>query len=242
MASKVKNLMLVGAFGLVGLALSCGEVQIEETIDPDVQLAEDIAIIEEYLASQGIVDYDTLETEVRVLIQDMGDGDPIEYQDIVWYDYIGRFIDGEIFDTSIGELALEQDQEMAIDTIFLKSQVNPEMDSLDSEGEPIIEDVTFQDGYAPVYSFTRTYEPFRTTHTPGGWFISQSKDPDVCNPSNTGFIPGFVDAAHYTLDNVNLNGNVRGFLPSQEAYRNCGPGGLESNIVLTFELIPVRKK
>ncbi len=232
MASKVKNLMLVGAFGLVGLALSCGEVQIQETIDPEVQLAEDIAIIEEYLASKDIVDYDTLESEVRVVIMELGDGEPIAYQDIVWYDYIGRFTNDQIFDTSIGSLALEQDQSKVIDTVFLKSQANPELDSLDDDGEKIIEDINYEDGYFPIYSEIRDYEPFFTTHTPGGWFIQQENA-----------LTGFKDGVHAVLEEVNLNGRGIALLPSVEAYGVAGSFPvIDPNTVILFELIPVRKK
>lgn len=96
------------------LFVGCGEGNVVTAIDPNVQLAEDIAIINEYLQDLGYDpnEVDTTETGVRYIILDEGmtefDSLDIDESDIVDFDYIGRLTNDALFDTSIPAIA-EQD-------------------------------------------------------------------------------------------------------------------------------------
>ena len=108
----MKVLKLIGGFGLLGFIgnlMACGTTDLIEAFDAEAQLADDIEIINEYLADHGHTDFDTLESEVRVVILDEGDGESIEYNDIIQYDYIGTFTNDSLFDTSIARLSYDQD-------------------------------------------------------------------------------------------------------------------------------------
>ncbi len=92
---------------------SCGEGNVVTAIDPSVQRAEDVAIIEAYLSEKGYSEsqIDTTESGVRYVILDVGNTDTtqIDESDIVDFNYIGRLTDDALFDTSIEAVALEDD-------------------------------------------------------------------------------------------------------------------------------------
>ncbi len=93
---------------LLLLSMACGE-ELVERIDPDVQLQEDIAIIENYLEDNGYTDYDTLSSETRLVVLTLGSGDMIDYGDIVTMDYAGLFTNDSVFDTSVDSLTIIRD-------------------------------------------------------------------------------------------------------------------------------------
>lgn len=219
------------AIGITAVLVACGEVKFAKEFDPDAQLAEDIAEIEAFIFKEGYTDYDTLESEVRVIVLEEGTGAAIEYDDIIFYDYIGRYIDSVMFDTSIGELALAQDQEYAVDTTYLKSKVNIDRDSLDADGNRVVETVEYEEGYYHIYSTVREYQELITVHTPGGWYIQQGS-----------LVGGFKDAVNYSLEKLKLGGRVLAFLPSVEAYGTTGAFPIGANTPISFEIIAVRKK
>ena len=126
----------------------------------------------------------------------------------------------------------------AIDTVFLKSELNELLDSLDDEGNRIIESVNYSGDYISIWSEFRQYNEFVTTHTPDGWFIQQDN-----------FVGGFRDAVHYAMDNAPVGSRVLGLMPSREGY---GPSGLrdprsfdyiiQPNTPLMFEIVLNRVK
>jgi len=217
----LKLMMLVALGGWMIFFVACQQAELVDPVDPEIQLEEDIAIIEDYLADEGYEDYDTLDTEVRVVILEEGDGEPIEYNDIVSYNFAGKFTDGNLFDTSIAQLAYDQDTANA--TVYY-----PETIELDENGLAQYDSIDYDTDYLPIYSSSRNYEPFITTHTPGGWFISQG-----------GSIPGFADGTHHVLDRVNIGGRGLILLPSREAYGRSGSGSIAPNTVILFEITPV---
>lgn len=228
----MKSLKEIGQIlALAGLPIfvSCGDVVFAEDVEPSTQLADDIAVIEDYLDKEGYTDYDTLDSEVRVVILEEGTGDVINYNDLIWYDYIGSFIDSLIFDTSISSIALEQDMKYALDSTFLKSLINPELDSLDDQGERILLEVSFQQGYFHIYN--ENPPSFYTTHTPGGWFIKQSQ-----------LISGFKDGIHHVFENVNISGRGLVLIPSDQAYGRGGTIRISPNTPIMFEIRTIRKK
>lgn len=127
---------------IIGLSLfiSCGEGEIVELVDPTIQRAIDIEIIEDFLIENGYdpATVDTTENGVRWVIIDEGqtehDSLSIDESDIVDFDYIGRLADGTLFDTSILSIA-EQDT-----VIFSENrQYVPILMNYSSTGWPIQE-------------------------------------------------------------------------------------------------------
>ena len=112
--SKMKDLVVVVSFLLVGILISCGETNIIQPIDPNVQRAEDIEIINTYLEGLGYDpnEVDTTESGVRYIILDEGqvgnDELMIDESDIVTFNYIGKLTTEILFDTSIESLAKEE--------------------------------------------------------------------------------------------------------------------------------------
>ena len=180
---------LVVLFNLANV-VSCSTSRLVDPHDPVEQLEIDIDLIEEYLAENGYTDYDTLDSEVRVVILEEGTGDAIEFSDIIQYEYIGKFTNNVIFDTSIEQLAYDQDVANIIDTTYQKDDNG---DFILEDGEKVIETINYEDDYFPIYTPSRDYGPLITTHSQGGWFILQ-----------TNSIFGFRVGVHEVLDNTML--------------------------------------
>ena len=97
--------------GSMTMLMSCNEDDLIVSVDPDVQKTIDVKIINEYITEQGY-DFnpgDTTSSGVRFVILEVGNGDPIEYGDIVDNYYAGRFTDRELFDTNIDTVAINND-------------------------------------------------------------------------------------------------------------------------------------
>ncbi|MEP5613636.1 MAG: FKBP-type peptidyl-prolyl cis-trans isomerase [Cyclobacteriaceae bacterium] len=119
----MKNLLLL----ILGISLvfliSCGEGKIIVSVDPAIQRAADVAIINEYLTSKGYdpSTVDTTESGVRYVILDEGqtafDSLSIDESDIVDFNYIGRLTDDKLFDTTIESITQEDT------TIFTEGRV-----------------------------------------------------------------------------------------------------------------------
>lgn len=234
MNSMLKKLKLVvGVSCLMALMIfvACGP-KFTDPIDPEEQLAIDIELIEEYLQSKNITEYDTLEGGERVYILSEGSGASLEYNDIVSYNYVGRMLNDTIFDTSIAQLAYDQDVISATSEIILAE---------DEMGE-ILYDVnglarfaklpSFRPGYSPIYTGS-LYQPYVATHSQGGWAIQQ-----------LALINGFKNGLKYAFENLKIGGNSIVIMPSYLGYGNTtNPAYADfRNKVLIFEMRPVYKR
>lgn len=230
MMRNLKNVFFGAlALGVAGL-MACGDVVLEKTKDLELQLQDDIKLIEDYLAQEGYTDYDTLETDTRVVILDEGDGEPIEYNDIIWYHYIGTLVDSLSFDTSYDTLAFNQDMSFLIDSVHVRDEDN-NYPFLDVNGIQRFQSATYEGEYIGIYDYRRDYVPLRTTHTPGGWFLQQS-----------GLVNGFKQGVHHIFERVKLGGKGLILMPSNQGYGSGGNAVIPSYSVLVFEIHPVRKK
>jgi hypothetical protein len=223
-----------GIFGLFSLMIlmACGP-QFEEIFDADEQLAIDIELIEDYIAAKGYTDYDTLDNDLRALVLDVGAGEPIEPLDIISFHYVGIFLNDTIFDTSIKQLAYDQDLANIIDTTYQKNDDGSI--KLDDEGNKLVSSINYTPGYFPIYFSTRNYTTTKTTHTTSGWATQQAL---------AGTVAGYPPAVNYALFNCNIGGRALVFLPSGQAYGdNRNPSFKRfRNRVLMFEIRPVFKR
>jgi len=121
MILKLQLIKWIFAIGTILLCVNCQKEKIAVVIDLVDQRAKDIEIIEQYIDSLNLGEYDTTASGARYIIQEVGDLDSINYNDIVAIDYIGYSISGNVFDTSIAEVADTAFTEISVG--ILKPQV-----------------------------------------------------------------------------------------------------------------------
>lgn len=99
-------LVLISCISIVG----CGEVNIIEQPTQDEVLAEDLEQIEEYRQAEGLTFIeDSAAFPVQYLILEVGSGEEVEYEDIVFCDYNLKLLTGEVFHTSMQDVAEAND-------------------------------------------------------------------------------------------------------------------------------------
>ena len=233
---KLKLVVVVSSLSALMLIVACSQ-QFQEPFDAEEQLEIDIDLIEgfisDYRKENGLIDYDTLDREVRALVLEEGNGEAIEPNDIISYHYIGKFLSltDTLFDTSIRQLAYDQDLRNIIDTTF---QTNSDGSiKLDSEGNKMVSKINYKEGYVPIFSVNRTYTSAKTTHTSTGWRTEQVL---------SGTVEGYPLAVNFALFNCRLGGRALAILPSQAAYGRLGSGLIPPNTVIMFEIRPVQKR
>ena len=107
---SVLNWKITTLVFIVGTLLqACGDDGIIELPTSDDYFQEDVEKITEYIAEKGYSNVDTTESGVRYVIFETGDGEPIEFNDIVSMDYVGMYLDDTVFDTSIESVAIVKD-------------------------------------------------------------------------------------------------------------------------------------
>ncbi|MEP1097720.1 MAG: FKBP-type peptidyl-prolyl cis-trans isomerase [Cyclobacteriaceae bacterium] len=126
----MKNLFLLSFAIVLTFLISCGEGSVVIAVDPAIQRAADVAIIEEYLTSKGYdpSTVDTTESGVRYVILDEGqtafDSLSIDESDIVDFDYIGRLTDDKLFDTTIESVTQEDTAIFTDNRVFIPILIN----------------------------------------------------------------------------------------------------------------------
>jgi len=208
----MKNLLLALALFSIIMVMSCGDGNVLERTDPEIQAAEDSATIVNYLADLGYEggEVGVLSTGVRYVILDSGNMESIGEGDIVTFDYIGKLTNDTIFDTTIKEVADSIRMKVTEDTVG----------KADNE-------VTTQINILNAFPESRTYAPLRYTYAASGWTI------------NGQFIDGFADGASATFRQLKVGGRSLIVIPSAEAYGTQGSGFLIGrNTVIAFELRP----
>ena len=96
----MRNVGIIVLLAVIVSMLSCGGN--EYLFDWQEQHAEDLEIIDQYLADNNIV-ANTSRTGLRYVIHDSGAGASPVYGQIVVVHYEGRFIDGTVFDSTYGK-------------------------------------------------------------------------------------------------------------------------------------------
>lgn len=98
----IKKIIFV--IGIWFLYTGCSN-DIVRRLTPDQQRAIDLEIIEQYFLENNLGTPDTTESGARWVILETGFKDTIEYNKIVGVDYIGYATNGNVFETSIREVA-----------------------------------------------------------------------------------------------------------------------------------------
>ncbi len=147
--------MKKGLFIIVAiyLLMACGDGNVVITPDPDIQLAEDSIIINDYLIARGITDFETTELGVRYKILERGIGDTIDESDILSFGYIGMLTNDTIFDTSIKAVG------DSIRAHFLEDSVG-------------LADKSVHELFLGAFAEGRTYAPITITYSASGWTIN----------------------------------------------------------------------
>lgn len=217
-------------FGCMGGLIACNP-SIVDPFDAGAHQEEEIALIENYLAENGYTQYDTLQTGTRIFILEKGTGDIIKYNDNIQFDFIGKLLNDTIFDTSIAQLAYDQDALNITDSIHVKDDQGKPV--LDKNGLLALDSLKYREGYTPVYSIVNAYEPLITTHSSDGWFLLSHQP---LHRRATGLPLGI----HQVLEQINIGGRGLIFLPSALGYGPQGSLGIAPNTVIIFEIRPIR--
>ncbi len=98
------TILLCGSIFLI----ACNE-DVLATVDPGVQLALDLKIIEEYLQTNSYTQVDTTTLGVRYVILEEGNGADIVTNDIVSFHIIGRLTDDVVWATTLASVAKDND-------------------------------------------------------------------------------------------------------------------------------------
>ncbi len=100
----------VVGFLLVLLMVDCGEINIVQNQTANEQLEIDLGIIEEYRKDEGLTFVeDSVTYPIQYTILEQGTGKEISLGDIVFCDYVVRLSSGEVVNTSIESVAIEND-------------------------------------------------------------------------------------------------------------------------------------
>lgn len=96
--------------GLIGVLFSSCNEECENLRGecPDEQLAEDIQLIEEYLQDNNLTAERDPSYDLFYIIEEEGSGSKPNNGEQVEVNYVGRFLDGKVFDTSIESVAREE--------------------------------------------------------------------------------------------------------------------------------------
>lgn len=105
-----KTLILMMA-GLIAVLFSSCDEDCENLRGecPEEQLAKDIAIIEKYLEENNLTAQRDKNYDLFYIIEEEGTGEKPENGQAVEVAYTGRYLSGEVFDTSIESVAREAD-------------------------------------------------------------------------------------------------------------------------------------
>jgi FKBP-type peptidyl-prolyl cis-trans isomerase FkpA len=107
----MKKIMLLMMTGLVTVLFSSCEEECENLRGecPEEQLAEDVQLIEEYLKDNNLTAERLTSYDLYYITEDQGAGEKPENGQNISVNYVGKFLDGKVFDTSIESVAKDED-------------------------------------------------------------------------------------------------------------------------------------
>ncbi|WKV13446.1 FKBP-type peptidyl-prolyl cis-trans isomerase [Marivirga harenae] len=103
----MKKILLLMMTGLVTVLFSSCEEECENTYGecPEEQLAEDVLLIEEYLEDNNLTAERLTSYDLFYIIEEQGAGGEPENGQNISVNYVGKFLNGKVFDTSIESVA-----------------------------------------------------------------------------------------------------------------------------------------
>ncbi|GAB4232889.1 MAG: hypothetical protein Tsb0034_05870 [Ekhidna sp.] len=207
----MKQILFALSFIATVVFISCGDGNVKINPDPEVQAAEDSAIIVNYFADLGYEGDEVKATTsgVRYVMVSEGTGKVIEESNIVTFDFTGKLTNDTIFDTTIEEVA---------DSIRTKI-------AADTAGK---ENIETQLLFLSRFPEGANYSPVTLTYSSTGWTLGE-------------FINGFRDGVAASFNKAKVGSSILIAIPSAEGYGSDfrRPPTIPENAVLIFELYPI---
>ncbi|MCV9388863.1 hypothetical protein [Reichenbachiella ulvae] len=259
---KSRDYLFFGVLAIIITIASCSnpvrdeEEAIQKAYDDSVaQAGVDETIIDDFWFENG---YEKLElqakdtaTGLRYGVLDYVEGaKEADINDIVSIHYIGKFVDGEVFDTSLDTLAVSLDSiawverwknyslaenDFDQDILYVGEVQNDDgvlvpADTLDVDGFNTKEklsslNISSDPLDRAFYSASRDYSPITYNHTFNGTGIS------------TNFVKGFRLGLHELTFDLSKGSTGVMIFPSAVGYGANGAGSIPPNTVISFEII-----
>lgn len=107
----MRKIMILMIAGLVTVLFSSCEEDCENLRGecPEEQLAEDVQLIEQYLEDNNLTAERLTSYDLYYIIEEQGTGEEPENGQNISVNYVGKFLDGKVFDTSIESVARDAD-------------------------------------------------------------------------------------------------------------------------------------
>tara|TARA_R110001592_G_scaffold85331_3_gene252000 strand:- start:1415 stop:1945 length:531 start_codon:yes stop_codon:yes gene_type:complete len=102
----MKGIKLVLGILMIGAVLQSCSDDLGPTYDPNVQLAIDIETIDNYVATNNLT-VQIHETEIRYIIDEVGNGKTVALGDTVYVNYELTLLDGSFIDTNVEQTAVD---------------------------------------------------------------------------------------------------------------------------------------
>lgn len=254
-----RHAFLVGLIGLIGWLVGCTsdatkqeEEDAQRVADSLAQAKADSIILAQYILDNNLdqAKLDTASSGIIYGVMTEGNGEVPEINQIVSVNYIGRFTDNSIFDTSIESLAFETDSlawvERGID--FTAEEIVWADSTFDNSAKSAGDVLTFLAGTEDpldlaVWSIRRSYSPIIFNYTKDGRFIGSSFLVQFRNGLNL-----LMNGDENGNNRMDLNSWSKLLMPSAAAYGTVGtptpPVGedpadydqvIEENTVILFD-------
>lgn len=209
----MRNLLLIFCGSALISIISCGKDNITPTLDPAIQRAIDIGLINDFIFEKGYTSVDTTESGVRYLTLAEGTGTEIDESDIVSFNYTASLLNDTIFDTSIKEVA---------DSIYSRQ---------DTASNDVLVQILLDN-----FSSDNDYSPFKITYSSSGWSFAGLIDP--VRPDER--VLGFEDGVAASFRNLKVGGSARMMVPSDLGYGLLNGTLIPANSVLVFDVYPIK--
>ncbi|PIB34083.1 hypothetical protein BFP72_00890 [Reichenbachiella sp. 5M10] len=225
---RYKQLVFWGLLVSMGIVASCSNPVKDEQADIEqayqdslAQASIDEEIIETYLEDNGYTNVSSTEDGVRYGVVSVGDGVFAEINQIVSLDYIGKLTNGEIFDTSIKEVAIYED---SLAWVADGVDIAAAMAETGFDIETTLDSLQYYDGsVSGIYSSLKSYRPMTYNYIASGAGI----------PS--GAIKGYREAVKYLTPEIGTGGEGMTIFPSALGYGTAELTNIPANSVLIFE-------
>ncbi|UXP33919.1 FKBP-type peptidyl-prolyl cis-trans isomerase [Reichenbachiella agarivorans] len=226
---KVRAFVFWSVLVMVGLMASCSnpvkdeEEEIERAYqDSLAQAAIDDEIIENYLDAQGYSGVESTDDGIRYVVTQSGNGSFPKINDIVSVDFVGKLPNGDVFDTTVKEVAITTDSAAwvaaGVDVSGLMTDTGQSIDVL-------IDSLQYYDGSLDynVFSILKNYVPLTYNYTSSGSGI----------PS--GYITGFKTGLRLLTPQIDKESESMTIFPSAVGYATVDNVRIPANSVLIFE-------